>query len=137
MKAIKCLIVFIVLAGAAYAQNAEDKKKIYLATIDEDGIQRIEVLGGGYYYDPDYIIVKKDIPVELIIKKEPGIVPHNIVIRQPEAGMDIRESMSTKQKIIKFTPGKAGKYPFYCDKKLLFFKNHREKGMEGIIEVTE
>lgn len=137
MRAIKCLIVFLILAGAAYAQNAEEKKKVYVASIDKDGIQRIEVLGGGYYYDPDYIIVKKDIPVELIIKKEPGIVPHNIVIRQPEAGMDIRESMSTKEKVIKFTPRKAGKYPFYCDKKLLFFKNHREKGMEGIIEVTE
>jgi hypothetical protein len=26
--------------------------------------------------------------------------------------------------------------PFIYDKKLLFFKSHREKGMEGQIEVT-
>jgi len=128
MKTIKFLIVFLILAGVAFAQNAEEKKRVYKATVDKDGIQRIEVLGGGYFYNPDYIIVKKDISVELIIKKEPGIVPHNIVIKQPEAGMDIRESLSTKQKVIKFTPKKAGKYSFYCDKKLLFFKNHREKG---------
>ena len=24
---------------------------------------------------------------------------------------------------------------FYCDKKLLFFKSHREKGMEGVLKV--
>ena len=137
MRVIKFLIVFFILAGVAFAQNAEEKKSVYRATIDKDGIQKIEILGGGYFYNPNYIIVKKDIPVELIVKKETGIVPHNIVIKQPEVGMDIRESMSTNQKVIKFTPNKTGKYPFYCDKKLLFFKNHREKGMEGIIEVIE
>ncbi len=137
MRAINLLIAFLILAGVAFAQNAGENKKVYRASVDEDGIQRIEVLGGGYFYNPNYIIFKKDIPVELIIKKEPGIVPHNIVIKKPEAGMDIRESLSTKPKVIKFTPEKTGKYPFYCDKKLLFFKSHREKGMEGIIEVIE
>jgi plastocyanin len=50
---------------------------------------------------------------------------------------NIDEQISTEPKIIKFTPTKTGKFPFYCDKKLLFFKSHRERGMEGIIEVTE
>lgn len=36
-----------------------------------------------------------------------------------------------------FTTTKPGKYPFYCDKKLLFMDSHREKGMEGILEVVE
>ena len=33
-------------------------------------------------------------------------------------------------------PTRAGTYAFYCDKKLLFFPSHREKEMEGQIEVT-
>jgi len=69
MKTIKFLIVFLILAGVTFAQNAEEKKRIYKATVDKDGIQKIEVLGGGYFYNPDYIIVKKDIPVELISRK--------------------------------------------------------------------
>jgi hypothetical protein len=51
--------------------------------------------------------------------------------------MNIRESMSTDPKVIRFTPTKAGKYPVFCDKRFLFFPNHRKKGMEGIIEVVE
>jgi len=59
------------------------------------------------------------------------------VIKEPEAGIDINESLSSEPKVIRFTPKKVGKYPFYCDKKLLFFEGHRKKGMEGIIEVAE
>ena len=36
---------------------------------------------------------------------------------------------------VRFTPTKAGVFAFYCDKKLLFFKSHREKGMEGVLKV--
>ncbi len=133
MKRVQIIILFFILAAVVIAQ--EEERKVYKATVDEDGIQRVEIFGGSYFYNPDYIIVKKNIPVEFVIKKNPGIVPHNIVINGPEAGTDIRESIGTKQKVIRFTPKKAGKYPFYCDKKLLFFKSHREKGMEGIIEV--
>ncbi len=132
--AVRCLILCLVFAGAVYAQDTENKK-VYRALIDLDGVQRIEVTGGGYFFNPDHIIVKKGIPVELIVSKESGIVPHNIVIKYPEAGIDISESMSTKQKAIRFTPTKAGEYHFYCDKRLLFFKSHRDKGMEGVIEV--
>jgi plastocyanin len=42
-----------------------------------------------------------------------------------------------KPELIKFTPTKIGKYAMYCDKKLLWFKSHRERGMEGVIEVVE
>jgi len=73
----------------------------------------------------------------LVVKKESGIGPHNIVAKSPEAGIDFNEGMSSEPKSITFTPTKAGTYPFYCDKKLLFFESHREKGMEGVIEVIE
>jgi hypothetical protein len=32
---------------------------------------------------------------------------------------------------------REGIYPFYCSRKLLFFESHREKGMEGTLEVVE
>ena len=137
MRILKCLIIFLIFTGIAYAEDAASKQKIYTATVDKDGIQRVEITGGEYYFDPSYIIVKKDTPVEFTIRKTSGVIPHNIVIEAPEAGINIRESISTEPKVIRFTPTKTGKYAVYCDKKLLFFKSHKEKGMEGILEVVE
>ncbi len=137
MRIIKILIIIFIVAGTGFARGADEKRKVFTATVDDDGIQRVEVLGGGYFFDPDHIIVKLGVPVELKVKKEPGIVPHNIVIEETVSGIEIRKNLSKKPEIISFTPEKTGKYPFFCDKKLLFFKSHREKGMEGVLEVIE
>jgi len=137
MRAIKCLIVILFLAGLAYAADPAGKQKIFTATVDTNGVQRVELTGGEYYFDPNYIIVKKDVPVDFVIKKASGFIPHNIVIEAPEAGINIREYMTTEPKVIRFTPTKAGKYAIACDKKLLFFASHKDKGMEGILEVVE
>jgi plastocyanin domain-containing protein len=113
------------------------QEKVFRAIIDADGVQRVDVLGGGYFFSPHHIVVKVNTPVELKVRKEPGIVPHDIVLKAPEAGIDFSVSLETEPKVIRFTPTKTGSYPFYCDKKLLFFESHREKGMEGILEVVQ
>lgn len=82
-----------------------------MATVDQDGVQRIEVLAGEYFFKPNHIVVKAAVPVEITIKKEP--------------------------EVIRFIPSKPGSYPFYCDKKLLFFKSHREQGIEGILDRSQ
>ncbi|MGO9612749.1 MAG: cupredoxin domain-containing protein [Dissulfurispiraceae bacterium] len=107
----------------------------FIATIEPDGVQRVTVLAGEYFFKPNHIVVKAAVPVEITIKKEPSVAPHDFVIKVPEAGIDILESLSTEPKVIRFTPSKPGSYPFYCDKKLLFFKSHRAQGMEGVLEV--
>jgi plastocyanin domain-containing protein len=86
---------------------------------------------------PDHIIVKDNIPVELTFKQTTGIAPHNILIKAPEAGIEINEDMSVEPKTVTFTPAMTGKFDIFCDKRFLFFKNHREKGMEGVLEVIE
>jgi plastocyanin domain-containing protein len=129
-----CLVAaaffMFVLSGVSIGQE-----KKYVATQDKDGVQRIEVLAGEYFFDPNYIVVKANLPVEIKIKKEPSIVPHDFVLKAPEAGLDLFEKLSTEPKIIKFTPSMPGKYQFYCDEKLLFFRSHRSHGMEGVLEV--
>lgn len=117
--------------------HGAETKKIYRATVDTDGVQRVAIRGGGYFFDPAHIIVKVNTPVELSVRKESGMVPHNIVIKAVSAGIDFDEDLGTETKKISFTPTKAGKYPIYCSKKLLFFESHRDKGMEGVLEVVE
>lgn len=136
MKLIKFLVIFFMFISVSFAQDAKEKK-VFKAGVDKDNIQRIEIVGGNYFFNPDHIIVKVNIPVELIIKKEPGIAPHDIVINAPEAGIDFKEDMGSEPKVVKFTPVKTGKYPIYCSKKFLFFESHRERGMEGTFEVIE
>ena len=118
--------------------HAKGKEILLVATVGADGVQHVEVLGGEYFYDPNHIVVKVNVPVELKVKKTSGYVPHDIVVKAPEAGIDFKTDFGSKDPaIIKFTPTKVGKYPMYCDKRVLFFKSHRDRGMEGMIEVVE
>ena len=138
-QALVLLLTLFVCTAPVVAHGEEQAKqeKTVRAVIDKDGVQRVEIMGGSYYFSPNHIIVRVNIPVELKVRKESGIVPHNIVIKAPEAGIDVDESMdSDLPKVIRFTPTKPGNYPFFCNKKLLFFESHREKGMEGLLEVT-
>ena len=131
------LILLAAIFSLVTVSPAPAENEPFTATIGEDGVQRVEMVGGGYFYKPNHIIVKINVPVELKVKKEGGIVPHDLVIDAPDAGIMVRESLSGEPKVIRFTPTKVGKYPFYCSKKPPFFKSHREKGMEGVLEVVE
>jgi len=135
MRTIGFILSILLIAGMALA--AEKEKKVYKAAIDKDGIQRVSILAGSFYFDPDYVVVKVNVPVEVTIRKEAEITPHAFVIDAPEAGLHVKESLSADPKVVKFTATKVGKYPFYCDKKFAFLKSHKERGMEGTLEVTE
>jgi plastocyanin len=127
---------FVCAAGPVYAE-APTPPDLYRAAVDSDGVQRVRIVGGDYYFKPNHIIVRVGIPVEFIISRETAVVPHSLVLEAPEAGIAIDEDLATEPKKVTFTPSAGGKYSFYCRNKLLFFKSHRERGMEGVIEVVE
>lgn len=133
-----CLSVFLAaLWGSVGLVHAEAQEGAFRAVIGADGTQRVRILGGSYFFRPGHIIVKVNVPVELAVSLEPGIVPHTLVIQVADAGIAIDASLGTDPKTFAFTPKAAGKYLFYCKNKLLFFKSHRDKGMEGVLEVVE
>jgi len=128
-----CLCLSVAGPAVTFAQ---DQKEVYVAKVDPDGVQRVRIVSGGYFFKPYHIIVKVNVPVELSASREAGIVPHNLVIKAPEAGVAVEEDLATDIKKIAFTATMAGKYPLYCSNKLLFFASHRERGMEGVLEVV-
>lgn len=132
----KCLMITLILQILTSVTCLAEEQP-FVVPIDKDGVQRVEVLAGDYFFRPGHIVVKVNVPVELMARKETFITPHDIVIDAPEAGISIKESLEREPRSFTFTPTKAGKYPVYCDKKLLFMKSHRAKGMEGILEVVE
>jgi plastocyanin domain-containing protein len=132
-KLVLLVVLFLTIFPVVHlmAQTGEYQAKI------DNGIQKAEITATGYSFTPKHIIVKVNMPVEFSVKKEPGIVPHNITLNAPDAGIDFSESLNTTPITIKFTPTKTGVYTFFCNKKLPFSKSHREKGMEGILEIRE
>ncbi|MEW6117572.1 MAG: cupredoxin domain-containing protein [Nitrospirota bacterium] len=137
MSRMRSAAIVMAVACLWFAVAVQGEQTTYKAPIGSDGVQRIEMAAGEFFFNPSRVIVKVNVPVELRIKKEPSLVPHRIVLKAPEAGIDIYESLSSEPKIITFTPKKTGTYPFYCDHKFLFFKSHRDRGMEGVLEVVE
>ncbi len=98
----------------------------------------IDVKLGSYYIKPDKITVKENQPVTLNVTNESWMVSHDLVIKAPEAGMDFKVDLhGGKSGTVTFTPTKPGSYKMLCDKKMLFGKDHDEKGMHGVLEVTQ
>lgn len=137
--AIAVLVLSLVSADAYCAPETAQPRTWdeVTATVADDGIQRVEIIAGSYFFKPNRIVVKVNVPVELKVRKEKGMAPHNIVVRAPEASVAFSVDLSTEAKTIAFTPSKVGVYPITCDKRFLFFASHREKGMEGILDVRE
>jgi len=129
-----CLLAMLVLVSVAVCSSAEESRKV--AAIGQDGVQRVEMVGGSYHFDPNHLVVKVDVPVEITIHKEKGFVPHDIAMDAPEAGMEFKVDLKTTPTVIRFTPTKTGTFPFACTKKLLFLKSHEDHGMKGLVEVV-
>jgi plastocyanin len=128
--------LLLLWSGVLSAEQTESPEP-HRAKIDSDGVQHVSILGGDYFFRPSHVIVKVNVPIEFSVSLEKGIVPHTLVIQAPEAGIAVDESLSTEAKTIRFTPTAVGRYSYYCRNKLVFFKSHRERGMEGVLEVVE
>jgi plastocyanin len=123
------------LSGVALAQPGATP---VVLNVDEDGVQRATVVLDSYLFDPHHLVVHVGTPVELELTSVTLITPHNFVLADPAAGMDVNQSVGAGDSAaVRFTPTKPGIYTFYCDKQLLFFPSHREEGMEGRLEVRE
>jgi len=99
-------------------------------------IQKFTIHLGDYRFHPDAIEVVAGRPVELTLVNDDKITPHNFTLKEPNAGIDLDAAISAgKSTMLNFTPQTAGSYVFYCNKKLLFLKSHRDRGMEGKLTV--
>lgn len=98
----------------------------------------IEVKLGSYYIKPEKITVKRGQPVTLNLVNEATLLPHNLIIKAPETGVDIAVDVSAgKTASVSFTPTRSGSYEIICSKEPPFGKSHKEKGMHGVLEVVD
>lgn len=104
--------------------------------LDPDGVQRAVVEVNSYAFIPHHLVVKAGTSVELTFKSITWVVPHNVIIDDPQSGLNVRHEVPAGETVtVTFTPTLRGVFALYCDKKLPFLKSHREKGQEGVLEV--
>ena len=101
-----------------------------------DGVQRTTVILDSYSYSPNYLVVEHGKPVELTLTSVTTIIPHNFIMNDPGGSLSIEQDVSAGKTVtMRFIPTQRGHFSFFCDKRLWPMPSHREKGMEGILEV--
>lgn len=94
--------------------------------------QTIDITADSYSFKPDTITVRAGQPVTFNVRNEATLLPHNLIIEAPEAGIDVKiEVRAGKTASATFTPTTPGTYEMYCGKKPPFGKTHKERGMHG------
>lgn len=104
----------------------------FVVPVGPDGIQRATITLDSYSYTPNHLIVEAGKPVELTLTSVTTITPHNFIIKEVSVEQDVSAG---KTQVAKFTPAQAGIFTIYCDKRLWPMPSHRDKGMEGKLEV--
>jgi plastocyanin len=115
-------------ADGLYAQPADSS----LPQVEAPAGQQIFIRMESYSYTPSEVVVEASKPITLILSNESFLVPHNFLLDDPGGIRLVDADISSGDtKVVTLTLIEPGIYPFYCDKKLLFFPSHRKQGMEG------
>ncbi|MEC4888476.1 MAG: cupredoxin domain-containing protein [Nitrospira sp.] len=128
-------LVGLLLAMPVSSGQATDVPQFgppFVVPMEADGVQRATVTLDSYAYSPNHVVVQSGKPVELTLVSVTSITPHNFVIKELAIEQDVGAG---KTVIIRFTPSQPGVFPIYCDKRLWPLPSHRDKGMEGKLEV--
>lgn len=131
----RCLVFVLVgmavLAGCSSGLNRPVRE--VTATMGADQMQRVQVTAHSFWFEPNRIVVKQGIPVELKIKNGTLFVPHDFTCAAKEAGIDVDQGvrMFFGTRNVRFTPTQVGEYPFHCD-----VDGHAGKGMTGVLVVV-
>lgn len=128
-----CALAVIAFAPHAAAQDVPPP---YTVSTDADGVQRVTIVGGSYFFEPARIIAKAGQPLDLVVRMERGIAPHRFVLEGADgkslADVELAEAPKTVRVALA-----AGDYVFHCPNRLLMFRSHSERGMSGALEVRE
>ena len=120
------------LAADVLAVDAGPPGSPLRVPVGADGVQRVSVILDSYSFRPYPVIVGAGKPVEVTLTSVTMLTPHNFIVD----ALSIKAEVGAgKTEVLTFTPTQPGTFPIYCDKRLWPLPSHREKGMEGILDV--
>jgi heme/copper-type cytochrome/quinol oxidase subunit 2 len=130
------LMASMALVGTAKAADPALSSLPVTVPMSADGMQRATITLDSYSYTPNHLIVQAGKPVELTLTSVTTIVPHNFIIKDSAGSLSVEQDVGAGKTVtVKFTPAQSGTFPIYCDKRLWPMPSHRDKGMEGKLEV--
>ena len=135
---IMAMVWLLTYVGVAIVHGAEPSQPgpPVVIPVAADGVQRATVTLDSYSYSPNHLIVEAGKPVELTLTSVTTIIPHNLIIKDPMGGLSVEQDVGAGKTVtVTFTPSQPGTFPIYCDKRLWPLPSHRDKGMEGTLEV--
>ena len=133
MKRVLLAALYIgLVAGCASGLNRPVRE--VTATMGADQVQHLTVTTHSFYFEPNRLVVKRGIPVELTVKNGALFVPHDFSCEAKDAGIEVDQpvGMFHGSKTVRFTPTRSGEYHFHCD-----VDGHAKKGMMGTLVVVE
>jgi plastocyanin len=128
------MAVALVAAVAGCTSGLKKPVQEVTASMEADSVQRITIKTHSYWYEPNRVVVKLGVPVKLKVKNSAMFVPHSLWCQAKDAGceFDAKVGMFFGSKEVRFTPTRAGEYPFHCG-----VDHHADKGMMGTLVVKE
>jgi FtsP/CotA-like multicopper oxidase with cupredoxin domain len=122
----------ILLVGCASGKG-RPVREVTATTMGSDQVQQVEIKTYSFYFDPNRIVVKRGVPVELTIRNAALFVPHNFSLEAPQAGVEVHADVGMfATRRVRFTPQAVGEFPFHCH-----VGKHAEKGMTGTLVIRE
>jgi len=129
-------LLMVMYGSTGQAADVPQLGSPFVAPIEDDGVQRATVTLDSYSYTPNHLVVEAGKPVELTLTSVTTLTPHNFIINEPAGGLSVEQDVGAGKTVtIRFTPAQPGTFPIYCDKRLWPLPSHRDKGMEGKLEV--
>lgn len=126
------MVLFVLGVATVRAAEPAPPAPPFVVPIAADGVQRATVVLDSYSYQPAHLIVEAGKPVELTLTSVTTITPHNFIVKELAVEQDVGAG---KTVVVTFMPTQTGMFPIYCDKRLWPLPSHRDKGMEGKLEV--
>jgi plastocyanin len=123
----------IILGLAGCSSGLDRPVHEITATPGGDGVEHVEVTAHAFYFEPNRIVLKANVPVELRIENKTPFIPHNFSCVAPQAGIQVDEGLGMvwDGETAHFTPTAAGEYRFFCK-----IDHHANKGMTGVLVVV-
>jgi len=124
------------LVAVGQAADGSEPSPPIVVPRSPDGVQRATVILDSYSYSPNHLVVENGKPVELTLTSVTMITPHNFIMKDSAGSLLVEQDVGAGRTVVaRFVPTQPGLFPFFCDKRLWPMPSHRDKGMEGILEV--
>ena len=98
----------ILFSGSVHAVSIE----AWQAVVEPDGVQRVNISCGTNFLDPREIVVKKDVPLELIVRTPGNLPDQNFLVFLP--GPALENIVGRVPRPIRVSPNATGSFVMQC-----------------------